>query len=126
MTPARGTGDRGGRAFLRSPRREQRTAAQPSGVGVFRWVGSEPTHQLNRARRGQSSTSSAARGQVARSVPARQIEETLGQRCQVALHLLDVQDIGVLRLYVAQVDGVTGLGTVEARLLRDGDAEVVA
>src|SRR5439155_24520930 len=61
-----------------------------------------------------------------RSAPARQIEETLGQRCEVALHLLDGQHVGVLRLHVAQVDGVTGLGAIEAGLLGDGDAEVVA
>src|SRR5215475_7674305 len=58
--------------------------------------------------------------------PSRQLKESLGQRRQVALHLLDRQDVGVLGLHVAEVDGVTGLGAVEARLLGDGDAKVVA
>src|SRR5437867_4184149 len=58
--------------------------------------------------------------------PSRQLEESLGQRRQVALHLLDRQDVGILGLHVAEVDGVTGLGAVEARLLNDGYAKVIA
>ena len=36
-----------------------------------------------------------------------------------SVSLLDLQDIGVLRPHVAQVDGVTGLGAVEAGILSD-------
>src|SRR5438128_973791 len=58
--------------------------------------------------------------------PAREIEEALGQGRQVALHLRDREDVSVLRLHVAEVDGVAGLGAVEAGLLGDGHAELVA
>src|SRR5206468_2572370 len=73
-----------------------------------------------RARSRPSSSRSRGRN------TAREVEEPLRQRRQMALHLRDREDVGVLRLHVAEVDGVAGLGAVEARLLGDGDAEVVA
>src|SRR5262249_799833 len=60
-----------------------------------------------------------------RSLAARKLEEPLWQPGEITPYLFDRDYVGVLRLHVAQVDGVTGLGAIETRFLRDGDTEVV-
>src|SRR5215467_15188588 len=68
----------------------------------------------------------AHRVRLRRSNALRELEHSRGQRIEEGQHFGSLHHIGVFGVHVAQIDGVAGLGAVEAAFLGERDPVVEA